>query len=588
MLSSPQSFPHVAIRGKIYYYQRRVPSSVRSRPDAFLLHFSGQALYRKSLETSVYSEALARAALAEAKFDRAVAVAIGASVAVRPSLSPRALDPAGLADIARSIRDKLVDDWRHDIVAAETSPEMADYLEWRLDKVIAVAAREGDIGLVLGGSSVDERAKEINVSENFRVDTKSLHFGELKRAIRDGLTEARRDIQSMFEGNSLPSNSNSTLINSFSSCVAPQPSSPTVSVVALEQFRVSNYAPKTVVKYRRAHERFIEVVGDKSINQVVRDDINAFLEAVTARNVGDGAGAARPISQATVQSYLVAISSLLAVAISKGWRAGPNPAAGINLAHWVAEADVRSVPLKRRFKEVEINALLLHPWFSGCESSGVSYKPGHVLLDDMRYWASILALYTGARASELGGLKISEIALGVAPHITLQPNEYRRIKSGKPRVVPVLDALLELGFADYVGRVASRGSDRLFPDWECPRDRSAKAADELSRWANSKWLRAFNRTVIPAVLPRADHELRSAVTFHSFRGAFKKLLDDHQAGKKANWIMGHSQDALDQAYIADYTPEELHEAFRDARYRTIAIPVGRLLASHSGVKVAAS
>ncbi|MEG3086841.1 DUF6538 domain-containing protein [Sphingomonas sp. PB4P5] len=575
-------FRHGMIRDSVYYYQRRVPRAVVARPSAFELHFDSLGQYRRSLKTKVYSEALAQAAIEEQKFDSMVALALGHSVVTgvqglqSVTTAPRVLDEVALADLSRSIRDGLCRSWREDILAAQTSSDRLEDLERRLERVNEATARHDDIGLILGGSSVDERARRANDFLNFRVDERSAYFGELKMAIRDGLTQARQDIQSMFLGKSLPDDSGSSLVRTFASPSMKTSTQRKLSEVAKKQFAVKNLAPKTVQKYKRAYECFIEAVGDKPIDQIFQSDIHRFLEVVTLREVGIGSKNARPITRTTVQSYLTPVSSLLTLAKGRGWRSGPNPASEVDLSAWVAQPNLLATPNKRRLLESELNVLFAHPWFAGCKSRRLSYSPGSVILDDMRYWAPVIALFTGARAAELGGLKLSEVHLGNAPHIVLQPNEYRRTKGGYSRIVPILDALLELGFAAYFDRVSSGGGDRLFPDWDCPRDR-LNDSDDLSRWANGKWVRAFNRTLMPSLFPLAPNETRSAVTFHSLRGSFKKLLEDHGGGKKANAIVGHIHDDLDRRYIGFFSAEDLHEEFHGARFKNIIVPHRRFV-----------
>jgi integrase len=569
-----QPFKHVTKRGDVFQYQRRVPKGVFDRPEAFDLYFRGQKLYRKSLRTSSYPEALARAAIAEVEFDGLVAAATGQIRATRePSVRPvRPLDAHALGGVSMRVRDLIVRDWRRTIVRAEVDTAAVEHLNARIENAIALEQDTGDPLLAITeGALPQEIARGLNGHEGFHLDEQSTGFAELVRAVSDGCVQAREDVQALLRGKALPDVPTSALIKEFS---PPKPTSTAAlfSVVARDHLKVSNFAPKTVEKATRAHQRFLDVVGDKPVDEISRQDIHRFLDAIAAQEVGAASGTARAVSKTTVQSYLTQISSRLLFAIGRGFRDGPNPAAGIDLRHWVAEADPVLVPAKRRFEIVELNDLFAHPWFHGCASSKDCYNPGKHLLDDMRYWAPVLALYTGARASELGGLKLSEIRLQGTPHISLQPNEYRRIKSGKPRVVPVLDALLELKFGEYVDRIAATGSDRLFPDWECPRPKTQTSTDELSRWANAKWIRAFNRTVVPAVFQRQPLAIRSPVTFHSFRGAFKKLLIDHGSEKKANAVVGHTQDELDRAYIGHFSADELHREFRAAEYSGIVIP----------------
>lgn len=112
----------------------------------------------------------------------------------------------------------------------------------------------------------------------------------------------------------------------------------------------------------------------------------------------------------------------------------------------------------------------------------------------MHYWVPILAMHTGCRAGELGGLCVSEVRLDHQhPHLVIQDNRYRTTKGSYRRNIPILDVLLEHGFGDFVERVAKAGHDRLFPDWKAPAGRVDASA---TAWSNGSLIRAFSRTVI--------------------------------------------------------------------------------------------
>lgn len=569
----PQRLKHVTIRDGVFQYQRRVPKTVVDRHDAFELFFRGRVLYRKSLRTSSYSEALARASAVEIEFDGLVAAATGqVSPSMRQDIQVRrTFDANALGRVSMQVRDSIVRDWRRTIVRAEVDPTAADYLRVRIDDAISRQEASGDPLMgVTDGASIGGMARSLNAELGFQLDERSTAYAELIRAVSDGCVQAREDVQTLLLGKSLPDKPSSALIRDFTPSTGGG-AGPMFSVVASNHLKVNNFAPKTVEKALRAHQRFVEVIGDKPVREVSRQDIHRFVEAVAAQEVGGAAGHARSVSRGTVQSYVSQISSRLSFAISRGFHDGPNPAVGINLAHWVADTDPVKTPPKRRFEIAELNSLFMHPWFNGCSSLKEHYVAGEYLLEDMRYWAPVLALYTGARAAELGGLRVSDVMLVGTPHILLRPNEYRRIKRGTRRVVPIVDALIDLGFDRYVERTLASGADRLFPDWICPASRSGTEDDELSRWANSRWIRAFNRTVIPKLFERQPLATRSELTFHSLRGAFKKLMIDHGNDKKANAVIGHSQDAIDRAYIGHFSPEELHKEFRSANYEGLAI-----------------
>jgi integrase len=493
---------------------------------------------------------------ADDQFDRLVAEAISANA---PVIVPRSREfsAAALAEVSSYIRERLISEWRQMILHAEISQEDAEYLEMRLDRIVSRPAHTDEMTELLNGSPRD-RAAEINASWGFGLDENSSEFAELVRAVKDGCVTGRRGVQDLFEGKSLPDEPTSTLIKRFGT--KARRSTKRFSELATEHRKTGSFAQSTRVKMERAHDLFLKTVGDKPIGDITRDDVRSFLDTLSRQKV-----AGKAITRETMQSYLTQISSPLSWAIERGWMQEPNPAKGFKLNHWASSAN--PIERRRRFTVGELNSLFAHPWFGGCEgpSDIACHKPGPHLLSDMRYWAPVVALYTGARAAELAGLKLTEIKLDDAhPHILIQANEYRGIKSGVDRHVPILDALLSLGFADYIARVKATGSNRLFPDWEKPKS---------GKWASAKWIKSFNRTVIPAVFTEAAKRgHKSPLVFHSFRGAFKMLLLN--AGKRhlANAIIGHVQDELDKSYLGQMTPVETYAEFRAVDFVGLKVP----------------
>jgi integrase len=407
-----------------------------------------------------------------------------------------------------------------------------------------------------------ERAAEINASWGFALEEGSDEFAELVLAVKDGCVAGRRGIQDIFEGKSLPDEPTSTLINRFGSSKTKKRTK-LFSELTAEHRRSGTFADSTRVKMKRAHDFFIRVVGDKRIGDLTRDDVRSFLDVLSKEEVGAGSGRARPITRETVQSYLTQISSSLTWAIDRGWMSDPNPAKGFKVGQWASSADPKE--RRRRFSVAELNRLFEHPWFAGCEEPNQPYRPGNFQLDDMRYWAPVMALYTGARAAELAGLRVADNHLDAAhPHLLLHPNEFRRIKSGEHRHVPILDALFTLGFREFVDRRRSTGAERLFPEWEKPKS---------GKWASAKWIKAFNRTVIPAVFPEAASKgHKSPLVFHSFRGAFKMLMLNGGKRHLANAVIGHTQDDLDKSYIGLISPAETYAEFHALDFVGLKVP----------------
>ncbi len=542
-----KAFKYVVPRGGRYQYNRRIPAAVIAIPEAHLRLFKGQSHFRKALSATDERTARRLAVEADEEFERlyAEALSLNAPVETKPR---REFSAATLAEVSSYIRERLITEWRQMILHAEISEEDAEHLEMRLDRIVSRPARTDEMTELLGGSPRD-RAAEINLSWGLGLDEAANQFAELVRAVKDGCVAGRRGIQDLFEGKALPDEPTSTLIKRFGT--PKKRRTKRFSELALEHRQTGTFADATRVKMKRAHEFFVKIVGDKQIGDLTRDDVRLFLDALAKQQVSG-----KPITRETMQSYLTQISSPLSWAIERGWMQEPNPAKGFRLQHWASSSDPKE--RRRRFSLSELNTLFEHPWFAGCDSPTDigCHKPGDHLLTDIRYWAPVLALYTGARAAELAGLKLSDLDLESAcPHILIQANEYRTIKSGVSRHVPVLDALLRLGFREYVEKTRATGADRLFPDWEKPAS---------GKWASAKWIKSFNRTVIPAVF-HTGH--KSPLVFHSFRGAFKVLLLN--AGKRhlANAVIGHVQDDLDKSYVGLISPAETHAEFHKLEYQ---------------------
>ena len=128
-----------------------------------------------------------------------------------------------------------------------------------------------------------------------------------------------------------------------------------------------------------------------------------------------------------------------------------------------AGLDINSkTTLKRRpWSELEITKLLMHPIWQRGEIPSDRKSGGAAA-----YWVPLLAMYTGARCSELCQLLVTDIDThGADAVITVSDKEDgQRIKSpAGHRTIPIHSELVRLGFVQYVRSLArSRGS--VWPD----------------------------------------------------------------------------------------------------------------------------
>ena len=569
----------------VWMYERRVPKAIRDDPSAFI-HFDSKPLFRRSLLTKVHAEAFEPASRVHAEFEKKLRRALGEpdiSVVTPPSRLLKQVTQSDIDRIAQRYRELTRSRFERAQLLADSDPDAADELK-RLHYQLEMDAAEINSILVDRKRPAElspyeapaDTARWIIGNEGYDAPEGSVAFGSIANAVRSGTIKGYSDIDAMAKGLAIPK------LEADSGSETP----PMTISEAVERYLIhGSFPPKTATEAKLALKQFISVVGNKSIESLKRADFQKFLEFLAGQKVGGrSAGSVkRPMSKQTLQKRLGFLRSAIRHAIERGWFVDPshggepiNPASGLKLDAYVAKADPAVTPPKRRFKIDELNRIFAYPWFAGCKSPSDTHTPGTYRLQGSEYWAPVVALYTGARASELGGMAIGEVKITDAhPHFVIRDNEFRRTKRGNIRNVPILDALFELGFGEYYERVAASGASRLFPDWHCPKG-SERSGREDAAWSNAKIIRAFNRTVIPSALKgEFVTGSRQPVTFHSFRGAFKALLNDARyklSRNLINEVIGHKKDEMDERYIGEHPIEETYPAIRSCKYSGLIIP----------------
>lgn len=246
------------------------------------------------------------------------------------------------------------------------------------------------------------------------------------------------------------------------------------------------------------------------------------------------------ISPATINGHLNKLAAIIRFGREKGWING-NPMAGIDVFDPVDPADKRDP-----FSTEHLNAIFATaPWTT-------EFDPR----DDnpSRYWAPLIALYSGARLTDICGQLVEEMVEldGVRLfHFAHRPGE-RHIKSGKSRKVPVHPTLVEMGLWSFVEDARKSGRRQLFP--EVKRDKLGKWGDNTSKW--------FSRKV--------EHlGLRGRrLSFHSFRHSFEDALrraDLHDT-PIGNAITGRWSPGVSKNYGSKYPVGQLRDEIGKVGY----------------------
>jgi integrase len=568
---------YVTARDGVLTYERWIPKKLRLD--------GGQRSFRRSLGSNIPSIALAQYAAAEKEYDDLISKRRGVPIAaaiVPAAAILRAKRPVTDKDlhmiesaqrrIERGLHEKMY-------LWASGSPDHAAALEDEMERYEHDAADRYHAIVTLGFEDISKPwlpsplADARVVVEQLGLDAPvgSMAFGAVVAAIRRGYLAGAHDVSETLAGRRIPS-------ISFEPDQEITATTPTITE-AMETYIIEKkLPPKTVMECRLGLRTFINLVGDKHLDALVRGDFVALVKYLAAKTVGGNSADSvrRAIAPGTVKKRLGLLRSAINHAIDQDLFLGVNPALNIKVDAYVSKPDKAIMPDKRPFNVGEINRILRHPWFVGCRSRKSSHVIGAYRLDGAEYWAPILALFSGCRASELGGLRLAEVLLdGPHPHLRIRDNEYRTTKKGYARNVPIIDQLVEQGFLEYVERVRATGADRLFPDWQSPKRTGNFRADDAA-WSNGRIIRSFNRTVVPRMLKDTlIADARLEVTFHSFRGSFKSMLGLSRHRLPPNVIhevIGHQKWELDNGYVGEIALEETYPAVRHCRYEGLIIP----------------
>jgi integrase len=171
-------------------------------------------------------------------------------------------------------------------------------------------------------------------------------------------------------------------------------------------------------------------------------------------------------------------------------------------------------------------------------------------------WAELLSLFTGARASELGQVRLDSIRHERGA-LCIRIEEATKNR-GSQRVVPVHPTLVRLGLEKHTQKLRKRGEDRLFPEWH----RKAEAAKDQ---ANGKaMLNHYYPRFYPKQFNRVLEKLGVAngrKSWHSFRHSFKSALEAAGVERATqDQLCGHADGSAGGRYIHGASIEKLAAA----------------------------
>ncbi|KZL01978.1 Phage integrase family protein [Pseudovibrio sp. Ad5] len=210
-------------------------------------------------------------------------------------------------------------------------------------------------------------------------------------------------------------------------------------------------------------------------------------------------------------------------------------------AHYRTKRKGRAKEDRNPFQPDTITKILGYPFFTGCKSDVRRHIAGDIIVHDAQFWVPIIAAHSGMRRSEISGLKISDVRCADGIHyFNIEENEHRGLKNKQSkRLVPIHQAILKLGFLEYIKELKARDFSDLFPELHLIyKDSGTGEAFSKSGW----------NAAIPKIIP--DHKEKK-LCFHSFRHsvitALHRLRVDPNVCKN---IAGHlGKDVHEERYL---------------------------------------
>jgi integrase len=331
------------------------------------------------------------------------------------------------------------------------------------------------------------------------------------------------------------------------SVIASKPLSSYIEPYLSNAFTASRPDKKTLDSYRAAIVLFIDIIGDKPLHTLGVTDQNRFedmiakvpanrtkiamtralsLEEMTTLNVSK-------LSPQSAKNVAMRTNRFLTWAFR---REGSKPP--FELMGNVRITARSKTVLRRAFTDDELSTLF----------SPITYAQGRQQKPYM-YWLPLIGLHSGMRINEIAQLALADIALHdgiMCFHVTDEVDDDnaaqgRRVKRVKTdagrRIVPVHDALINLGLLDYVQTVREETHSVLFPELIGGRDGPGQAASkQFGRYCDRVGL--------------SDPGL----VFHSFRhGAVGRMRAAGVAKELRMVVVGHS------------AAEDTHDSYGDIK-----------------------
>lgn len=321
--------------------------------------------------------------------------------------------------------------------------------------------------------------------------------------------------------------------------VTSEPLSSVIEAYCANQIAESCWTAKTEAENRAILAQWLIIVGDQPITGYGYEQHRAYKTTLqrlppninkSPRYRGKSitevlALGDQPAAPNTINKNLTRVSALFRWAVEYGYTT-LNPAGGMTIKN-----PKRANEERQAFSDDDLIKLFHRD----------DYRRERATLPH-RYWAPLIALFTGARQNEIAQLHLADFyeADGIQLISINDLGEGKRLKTkaGK-RAIPVHAELIRLGLLRYVDELRGANETRLFPELKLHRDGYGQTV--------SKWFQRYRRQC-----GISD----DGKVFHSFRHTVIDRLKQADVPKeKIAALVGHEDDSVTFGrYGKDFSP----------------------------------
>lgn len=318
------------------------------------------------------------------------------------------------------------------------------------------------------------------------------------------------------------------LLYDFKPAAAPTAPSIKLRTVYERWLKAAVRSDDSAAAVARSLRLFESVLGDREIQSITRQDGDTFRSWLIQQST----------ATKTARDRLNWIKTLLKYASQDLELIPKNPWVGL-------EIKTKTTLIRRPWDKEHLTRLFSHDIWQNGDIPKVRISGGIGA-----YWIPLLALYTGARLSEICQLEVKNVQEieGVAVIKITDIGDDQRVKSDAAhRIIPIHSKLMELGFMNYVH---AQSGTML---WNNLRRRNGRAGGFFSQY--------FSRL-------RDSLEIPADIVFHSFRHTFRSALAESGISELIiDRLLGHetagSVGAKVYTHVSLASLKEAVEAIRD-------------------------